>query len=173
MTGRIIESITGKREKSLEEHMTMDEFREIVRRLRAEDGCPWDRKQTHQSLRSCMMEEASEFVASVKLYEETGHDENMIEELGDMLLQVVMNAQIASEEGRFTLDDVIDGIGEKLIRRHPHVFGNKEAGTPEEALANWKEEKSREKESRDWKELSKEDTMKEGLKYLKLAYEKK
>lgn len=157
----------------MEEHYSMDDFREIVRRLRAEDGCPWDRKQTHQSLRTCMMEEASECVAAVRVYEETGQDDNLVEELGDMLLQVVMNAQIASEDGRFTLDDVIDGIGKKLIRRHPHVFGNKGAGTPEEALANWKEEKRKEKETRNYRELSKEETMEEGLAYLKKAYEKK
>ena len=154
------------------EHTTMDEFREIISRLRAEDGCPWDRAQTHQSLRTCMMEEASEFVASVQIYEDTGYNENMIEELGDMLLQVVMHAQIASEEGRFTLDDVIDCVGEKMIRRHPHVFGTKDADSPEKALSNWKEEKRKEKEARTWKEMSKEETMNEGMKYLKMAYEK-
>ena len=152
---------------------TMDDFIRIVEQLRSENGCPWDREQTHQSLRTCMMEEASEFVASVKVYEETGHNENMIEELGDMLLQVVMHAQIASEEDRFDITDVIQYVSEKMLRRHPHVFGTKDGETKELALANWREEKKKEKEARTWKELSKEETKEEGLKYLNMAYEKK
>ena len=152
---------------------TMDDFIRIVKHLRSENGCPWDREQTHQSLRTCMMEEASEFVASVRVYEETGHNENMIEELGDMLLQVVMHAQIASEEDRFDISDVIHYVSEKMLRRHPHVFGVKDAETKELALANWREEKKKEKETRTWKELSKEETKEEGLKYLYMAYEKK
>lgn len=124
---------------------TFDDFKEIIKRLRAEDGCPWDREQTHASLKPCMAEEAAEVFSAINLYDSTGNSENLAEELGDVLLQVVMHAVIAEEEGLFTIDDVIRGISEKMIRRHPHVFGETEVSGSGEVLRNWDEIKKKEK----------------------------
>ena len=129
---------------------TYEEFLDIIRTLRGENGCPWDRVQTHESLKPCMTEEAAELIASIRIYEKTGNPENMIEELGDVLLQVVMHAQIASEEGLFTMADVIDEVSRKMVRRHPHVFGTGNADTPDEVLTNWEEIKKEEKKDKEW-----------------------
>ena len=128
---------------------SFDKLRETVRRLRAEDGCPWDREQTHESLKPKVIEEAAEVICGINAYEQTGNCENLKEELGDLLLQIVMHAQIAEEEGIFTLDDVISGITEKMVRRHPHVFGNKKVSGSEEVLVNWEEIKRKEKEGKE------------------------
>ncbi len=106
---------------------------EIMRRLRASDGCPWDREQTNHSLVPGLLEEAYEVAAAIR----TNDDANLREELGDLLLQVVMHAQIASEEGRFTIDDVAREISDKLVRRHPHVFGGSEARDTAAVLQQW------------------------------------
>lgn len=127
-----------------------EELLEIIKVLRSENGCPWDRVQTHESLKPCMMEEAAELLASIRIYDQTGNPENMIEELGDVLLQVVMHAQIASEEGIFTMEDVVDEVSRKMIRRHPHVFGTESADTADEALINWEEIKKEEKKNKEW-----------------------
>ena len=119
----------------------IDELREIVARLRAPDGCPWDREQTHASLRGCMIEEAYETVEAI----DSGNDAPFCDELGDLLLQVVMHAQMASETGRFTFDDVTAGLSAKLIRRHPHVFGEAKAADTEAVLQRWDEIKRAEK----------------------------
>ena len=124
---------------------SFDEFAAVIRRLRAKDGCPWDREQTHGSLKAACIEEAAEVICGINVYEKTGSGENLKEELGDLLLQVVMHAVIAEEEGIFTLDDVVNGIREKMIRRHPHVFGDTKVENPEEVLVNWEEIKKREK----------------------------
>lgn len=129
---------------------SFDEFRNIIRTLRSENGCPWDREQTHESLKPCMIEEAAELAASIRIYGETGDDTNLCEELGDVLLQVFMHSQIAEEEGRFTIDDVIDNISEKMIRRHPHVFGEEKATSSDQVVQNWEEIKRKEKESQSW-----------------------
>ena len=129
---------------------TYEEFLEIIATLRGENGCPWDRVQTHESLKPCMTEEAAELLASIRIYEQTGNFENMREELGDVLLQVVMHAQIASEEGLFSMADVVDEVSRKMVRRHPHVFGTGSADTPDEVLVNWEEIKKEEKKDRDW-----------------------
>ena len=100
----------------MEKQYSFEDFVKIIERLRAKDGCPWDREQTHDSLRPCMMEEAAEFVSSIRIYHESGSAENMREELGDILLQVVMHSVIAQEEGLFTMDDVIEEVSEKMIR---------------------------------------------------------
>lgn len=97
-----------------------------------------------------MMEEAAELLASIRIYDKTGNAENMREELGDILLQVVMHSQIASEEGLFTMEDVVDEVSRKMIRRHPHVFGNENADTPDQVLANWDDIKKEEKKGKDW-----------------------
>jgi len=109
--------------------------------LRGPGGCPWDKKQTHESLIKCLREESEEVVQAI----ENKDKENLQEELGDVLLNVVMQANIAEEEGWFTISDVIKGINDKLIRRHPHVFGDKKANTPEESLALWRGVKEQEK----------------------------
>ena len=121
---------------------TFEELVETFAVLRGPNGCPWDKKQTHESLIKNMREEAEELVAAI----EKKDVENMKEELGDVLLQVLLHAQIAKEEGFFTIEDVIQVLYDKLHRRHPHVFGNHaKAASPEEALAVWKEMKQKEK----------------------------
>lgn len=141
--------------KRLEEAMngkySFEDLIHIVETLRSENGCPWDRKQTHESLKPCMMEEAAELVSSIRIYDKTGNAENMREELGDILLQVMLHSQIAKEERLFTLEDVIHEISAKMIRRHPHVFGSsvkeKKAG---DIPSDWEEIKRREKEGKTW-----------------------
>lgn len=103
------------------------------------EGCPWDAEQTHESLLNHLLEEACEVVDAV----EDGTDEDLQEELGDVLLQVVFHARIAEEEGRFSLDDVARSINDKLVRRHPHVFSDE--AVPEDMWANWEQRKAAEK----------------------------
>ena len=122
-----------------------EEFQKVIARLRAPDGCPWDREQGHESLKPACIEEAAEVLCGINILAETGNPDNLKEELGDLLLQIVMHAQIAEEEGLFTMEDVVRGITEKMIRRHPHVFGNAKANTSEEVLVAWEEIKAREK----------------------------
>ncbi len=123
-----------------------DEFYKVIKRLRAKDGCPWDREQTHATLKAPCMEEAAEVICGINIYEETGCCDNLKEELGDLLLQVMMHAVIAEEEGLFTIEDVIDSITQKMIRRHPHVFGDVTVADSGEVLANWEQIKKTEKE---------------------------
>jgi len=133
----------------------MSEFerlRDVVAQLRGEHGCPWDREQTHGSLKATCIEEAAEVIGGINILEETGNSDNLREELGDLLLQVVMNAQIAEEEGFFTMDDVSRTVIDKLVRRHPHVFGNSEFTSPEEAKKRWEEIKKTEKDGREWEQ---------------------
>ncbi len=122
----------------------LKELIEVIRRLRAPDGCQWDREQTHSSLRPNMLEEAYEAVDAIDENDMT----HLKEELGDVLLQVVLHAQIASEEGAFTIDDVAKGIKDKLIHRHPHVFGDVKVNSTSEILANWDKLKAEEKTHR-------------------------
>lgn len=136
----------------MEKKYTYEDFLEIIKTLRSENGCPWDREQTHESLRPCMMEEAAEVLAAIRIYDKTGNAENLREELGDVLLQVVMHAQIAEEEGLFTMGEVVEGIAEKMVHRHPHVFGTVQADSSEQVLQNWEEIKRKEKEGKSWVE---------------------
>lgn len=124
---------------------SFDRFRSVIDRLRSEGGCPWDREQTHMSLKAPCIEEAAEVIAGINIYDRTGNAENLKEELGDLLLQVMMHARIAEEEGLFSIEDVINGITEKMIRRHPHVFGDESVSDSEEVLRNWEEIKNKEK----------------------------
>ena len=119
------------------------EFQEIIAHLRAPEGCPWDREQTHQSLRNNLLEEAYETLETI----DRGDVPAMQEEFGDLLLQIVLHAQIASEAGEFNMEDVIAGIYRKLVRRHPHVFGEQEVDGVKHVLQNW--EKIKEKERAD------------------------
>lgn len=133
----------------------MSEFerlKDIVARLRAEDGCPWDREQTHGSLKAPCIEEAAEVICGINIYEQTGNADNLKEELGDLMLQVVMHAQIAKEEGLFDIDDVLNGISDKMVRRHPHVFGEVTVSDSGEVLKNWAEIKANEKARKQLKE---------------------
>lgn len=114
---------------------------DIVARLRAPDGCPWDREQTHESLRAALVEECYEAVEAIV----RADDNNLREELGDLLLHVVMHAHMAGERQAFTLKDVVDGVCEKLVRRHPHVFGNTAASDSGEVLKQWEQIKRAEK----------------------------
>ncbi|MFR7984806.1 MazG family protein [Zhenpiania hominis] len=124
-----------------------DEFVATIAALRSENGCPWDRKQTHESLKECLVEETGEVLEAI----DKKDDANLCEELGDVLLQVVMHAQIAAEEGRFTIEDVISGVNEKMIRRHPHVFGDIKVSSVEEGLDLWEQIKQQEKEAKSGK----------------------
>lgn len=121
------------------------EFCEIIAQLRGEDGCPWDRAQTFESLKECMINEMTEAIAGIDLYQQSGKAENLCEELGDVLLQVVLLAQIAKEQGLFDIRDVIETISRKMVRRHPHVFPG-EDGARE--LVSWEEIKREEKKNR-------------------------
>jgi tetrapyrrole methylase family protein/MazG family protein len=113
----------------------------IVARLRAPGGCPWDRAQTHETLRRAAIEEAYETVDAI----DAGEPANLAEELGDLLLQVALHAQLAEEAGDFTLEDVYDHVSRKLIRRHPHVFGEVEAPTPAAVVRTWEAVKAEER----------------------------
>jgi MazG family protein len=113
-----------------------EKFTELVKliaRLRAPGGCPWDREQTHESLKPMLLEEAYEVIEAI----DEGNDEEFVGELGDLLLQVVFHSDIASEAGRFTVAEVIERVAAKMIRRHPHVFGEDTASTAGEVLRNW------------------------------------
>lgn len=117
------------------------ELNDTLFALRGPGGCQWDKAQTHESLIKNLREESQEVIDAI----ENKDDENLCEELGDVLLQVVFHAAIAEEQNRFSIRDVINGINQKLVRRHPHVFGGEKAASPEEALALWKAAKAKEK----------------------------
>ena len=120
---------------------TLEDLKEIITILRAPDGCPWDREQTHESNRRNFLEEAYEAAEAFDLDD----PELMKEELGDVLMQVLFNIHMEEEAGRFTTDDVTDHVVRKLIFRHPHVFGTAAADTSEEVLVNWEALKRQEK----------------------------
>ena len=134
----------------MDKQYTFEDFVEIIKALRSEHGCPWDKVQTHDSLRPCMMEEAAELLGAIRIYNKTGNAENMQEELGDIMLQAVMHSVIAQEEGLFDIDDVIQGISTKMIRRHPHVFGDLQESDQGKLLQNWEEIKKQEKAGQSW-----------------------
>ena len=117
---------------------------EIMHRLRSSEGCPWDLKQTHQTLKPYLIEEAYEVLDAI----DDGEDGEICEELGDLLLQIVFHAQIAREEKRFDVEDVAAAISEKLIRRHPHIFGNVKVDDASQVVTNWEAIKSSEKEQK-------------------------
>ena len=115
-------------------------FREIIRSLRAPEGCPWDREQTHESLKKYLIEEMHELLEAINNQD----DEAIIEELGDVLLQVFLHAQIGEDAGYFAMEDVLQAVGSKMIRRHPHVFSSDVAKTTEDVVRNWQRIKDRE-----------------------------
>jgi tetrapyrrole methylase family protein / MazG family protein len=127
-----------------EEQILLKNFsklREIIAELRSPTGCPWDREQTHESLKKYLIEETYEVIDAIN-HEDIDH---LIEELGDVLLQVMLHAQIGEDDGYFSIDDIIEGLSAKMIRRHPHVFGNGQADNAEEVVRNWQEIKKLEK----------------------------
>jgi len=116
-------------------------LKRVVAKLRSPDGCPWDREQTHESLKRYLLEEAYELLEAI----DNEDDEHIVEELGDVLLQVILHAQIGEDDGYFSISDVIQSITEKMIRRHPHVFSNVHVDSSEEVVKNWDEIKRQEK----------------------------
>ncbi len=115
----------------------------IIARLRGPSGCPWDREQSHASLRKCLLEECYEVLEAL----DEADSDRLCGELGDLLMQVVFHARIAAEAGEFDLADVLSGISSKLIRRHPHVFGSLKVADADEVLANWEALKEKEREA--------------------------
>ena len=145
----------------------------IVERLRAKDGCPWDRVQTHATLKVPCIEEAAEVICGINILAETGDPENLKEELGDLLFQVVFHASLAQEEGLFTLEDVARTVSDKMVRRHPHVLGDAVFGSDEEKDAAWEEVKRAEKEGREWQEPYLADAMEEAKELIDIAERRK
>ncbi len=115
-------------------------LKRIIAKLRAPDGCPWDREQTHNSIKQYLIEEAYEVIQTI----DEAKTDKLCDELGDLLLQILLHTQIAEEKGEFDMEDVIRSISEKMIRRHPHVFGDAKADSPDEVVANWDEIKRKE-----------------------------
>jgi tetrapyrrole methylase family protein/MazG family protein len=137
-----IAALTALYVPALPESSAFESFQETVAHLRAPDGCPWDREQTHQSLRPHLLEEAYETLAAL----DADDMQALREELGDLLLQIVLHAQIATEEGHFKMSQVIAGIQEKIVRRHPHVFASLEVGAVDQVLHNWEALKAEERD---------------------------
>ena len=137
-----IQGVDGR--SSMREKKTFDDVVSLSRRLRAPGGCPWDREQTMESLRPYVLEEAYEVIQAI----ESGDADNLVEELGDFLFQVVFISQIAREEGKFDVGDVVTELCDKLVRRHPHVFGEKKAKTVREAVESWNSQKKKENEGK-------------------------
>lgn len=123
---------------------TLERLVGLMQRLLAPDGCPWDRKQTHESLRKYVLEEACEVIDAIDVGDKAG----LKEELGDLLLQVVFHAELARSAGDFAIDDVVEAVVGKLVRRHPHVFGDAVAADADAVLSNWEGIKSKEKPNR-------------------------
>lgn len=160
--------ITNK-DKYAGEYMTSSEkFIEIMRTLRSENGCPWDRVQTHSSLKASCIEEAAELVCAVNVFEKTGNAENLKEELGDMLMVLTLQCLIAEDEGLFTIDDVLSGISEKMIRRHPNVFAG-ESIELERQKELWEEIKKEEKIGKEDVEEMLPSAFEESLELIKIA----
>ncbi|MGG3927017.1 nucleoside triphosphate pyrophosphohydrolase [Metabacillus fastidiosus] len=146
-------------------HHQFASFRHVIAELRGPNGCPWDQKQTHESLKKYLIEECYELIEAI----DKEDFDNMIEELGDVLLQVVLHAQIGEDEGIFSMEDVIRGVTEKMIRRHPHVFGEISVENTEEVLINW--EKIKEEEGKSAEHQSLLDSVSKALPALSRAYQ--
>jgi len=129
--------------QSSDQKYTMEQLLEIMDRLRGENGCPWDKEQTHQSLKPYLIEEAYEVLEAI----EKNAPAEMCEELGDLLFQIIFHARVAKENGRFNFADIIQRIAEKMVRRHPHVFGDAKVKNSQDVLVNWEKIKQKEKEN--------------------------
>ena len=150
-----------------------EEFEQVIARLRAPGGCPWDRAQTHASLKRTCIEEAAEVICGINILDRTGDPDNLKEELGDLLMQVVMHARIAEEEGLFTMDDVIQSITDKMIRRHPHVFGTDKGPGDDGSQASWDEIKKQEKAGKEWTEEYLPEAFNESIELIRAAKKRK
>jgi MazG family protein len=155
-----------EKQKQLTPGQWFEKLVAVQAKLRAPNGCPWDREQTHQSLRTYLIEEAYEVLEAL----ESGDDGKFAEEMGDLLLQIVFHSQIAHEEGRFTVSEVIREIHDKMIRRHPHVFGTTHAKDSAEVLRNWEQIKAEERrassgkvEAKSGEGVSKEASLLDGV----------
>ncbi|SDB67954.1 MULTISPECIES: MazG nucleotide pyrophosphohydrolase domain-containing protein [unclassified Butyrivibrio] len=151
----------------------IDRLKEVVEKLRAEDGCPWDRAQTHASLKPECIEEAAEVIGGINILEKTGDPENLKEELGDLLLQVMFHSVIAEEEGLFSFDDVVKGISDKMVRRHPHVFSGVTFSSEEELHKAWADIKKAEKAGKEWHADYLPEAFKEAGEFIEKAKERK
>ncbi len=151
----------------------IDRLKEIVETLRSETGCPWDRAQTHTSLKPEVIEEAAEVVSGINILDKTGDAENLKEELGDLLLQVMFHSVMAEEEGLFTFDDVCKVVSDKMVRRHPHVFEGVTYNSKEEQQAAWEEIKKAEKAGKEWHADYLPDAFEEAKQLIEQAKERK
>lgn len=142
---RLASSTRPAQQKPLDAGQWFEKLVSLQARLRSAKGCPWDREQTHSSLRTYLIEEVYEVLDAL----ESGDDAKFAEELGDLLLQIVFHSQIAREEGRFSVADVIREVHEKMVRRHPHVFGEKRAKDAAEVLRNWEQIKTEERRAKE------------------------
>lgn len=138
---------------------TFDELISVMARLRAPGGCPWDAEQTYASLAQYLLEECYETFDAIQEADATGDTANLREELGDVLLQVVFHSTIAAEKGDFTIDQVVEGVTEKLVLRHPHVFGEAELKTAHDVLSNWDELKKAQQKASGKVEKSKDSIL--------------
>ncbi len=125
----------------MDKKYTYEDFLGIMETLLGENGCPWDKEQTHESLRQYVIEEAYESVEAIN----NNDMKNLCEELGDLLLQIVFHAEIERKKGGFTMDDVVDGVSRKMVSRHTHIFGKDKADTPDEVMVTWEANKKAEK----------------------------
>ncbi|MFZ2653698.1 MAG: nucleoside triphosphate pyrophosphohydrolase [Victivallales bacterium] len=130
--------------KSIKNENPVSELVSVMKRLRSETGCPWDREQTHKTLKKYLVEESSELMDSI----DDNDDQGICEELGDLLMHIVFHSQIAEEKGSFTFNDVAEGITEKMIRRHPHVFADRKASDSAAVIKMWDDIKKTEKENK-------------------------
>src|ERR671932_2260008 len=141
---------------------TFSDLVALMNKLRSPQGCPWDREQTYATLAPMLLEEAYEAFEAVEDARE-GKPENLREELGDLLFQIIFYAQVARERGEFTIDDVTDRIHEKMVRRHPHVFGDVTVRDNEELLRNWEAMKAEEKRSAGKAEEASDSSLLDGV----------
>ena len=144
---------------ALGEGTSFESFAEIVAHLRAPNGCPWDREQTHETLRKHLLEESYEAISAI----DSGNFADMREEFGDLLLQIVLQSQIANEEGQFNVNQVVHGIHSKIVRRHPHVFGDLELDGVDGVLANWEKLKEKERSEKGKSEKKEEKGLLDGV----------
>jgi MazG family protein len=138
---------------------TFDELVAVMARLRAPGGCPWDREQTYASLAQYLVEETYETFEAIQEADQTGETANLREELGDILLQVVFHSTIAAERGDFTIDEVVEGVTQKLVLRHPHVFGDENLETATDVLNNWDTLKANERKASGKEEKQKDSIL--------------
>ena len=151
----------------------IERLEEIVKKLRSENGCPWDRAQTHETLKPSCIEEAAEVICGINILNDTGDAENLKEELGDLLFHVMLHAVLAEEEGLFTFEDVAKTISDKMVRRHPHVFEDAVFESREAQLKAWEEIKKAEKAGKEWCADYLPEAFNEAEKFIQKARERK